>query len=72
MILSPSTVVRSARLAQDREAFSAFVERAGSAFIDGALTSLSQSEAFSDGVFAIIITIMVLDLRPLGPKERGA
>jgi uncharacterized membrane protein len=30
------------------------------------ITSSSRLEAFSDGVFAIIITIMVLDL---GPSE---
>jgi len=36
------------------------------------ITSSSRLEAFSDGVFAIIITIMVLDLRPPVAEGIGA
>jgi len=36
------------------------------------ITSSSRLEAFSDGVFAIIITIMVLDLRPPGAEGVAA
>jgi TMEM175 potassium channel family protein len=36
------------------------------------ITSSSRLEAFSDGVFAIIITIMVLDLRPPAAEGIGA